>query len=207
MQILSGDITKYLYFVAVDDADFTTRETGLSSFTVYRSRNGGVAAAMTTPTINETDVTNMPGVYELLLDEDTTIDAGDDAQEMVLHITHAGMHPVTRTIDIVRPKITAGYTLGVESDGDLTKVNTLDGITLAGIADAVCDEGLGGHVTAGTLAWAISHMLNLDSGVIANAGTASEQYDSTIDGINFRALFTGLTSDGDRAGVTFSNPA
>lgn len=111
MRIVSGNTTSYLYFVAVDATDFTTRETGLSSFTVYRSRNGGTAAAMTTPTINETDTTNMPGVYELLLDEDTTIDSGFDSQEMAFHITHAGMAPVTRTVEIYRPKITAGATL------------------------------------------------------------------------------------------------
>jgi hypothetical protein len=129
MRIASGVTNKYIYFVAVDATDLKTRETGLSSFTVYRSRNGGAAAAMTTPTVNETDQTNMPGVYELLLDEDTTIDAGDDTQEMVFHITHAGMAPVTRVIELYRPKITLGNTLGVESDGDLTKVNTLDGHT------------------------------------------------------------------------------
>ena len=129
MRIASGVTDQYVYFVAVDATDFTTRETGLSSFTVYRSRNGGAAAAMTTPTINETDTTNMPGVYELLLDEDMTIDSGDEEQEMVFHITHAGMAPVSRAITLFRPKITAGNTLGVESDGDLTKVNTLDGHT------------------------------------------------------------------------------
>ena len=129
MRIPSGVSDQYVYFVAVDATDHATRETGLSSFTVYRSRNGAAAAAMTTPTINETDSTNMPGVYELLLDEDTTIAAGNDSEEMCLHITHAGMAPVTRTIELYRPKITAGNTLGVEADGDLTKVNTLDGHT------------------------------------------------------------------------------
>lgn len=129
MRIPSGVTDQYIYFVAVDAMDFTTRETGLSSFTVYRSRNGGTATAMTTPTINETSSANMPGVYELLLDEDMTIDAGDDEQEMVVHVTHAGMAPVTRAFTLFRPKITSGNTLGVESDGDLTKVNTLDGHT------------------------------------------------------------------------------
>jgi hypothetical protein len=61
MKIQSGSITNYVYFVAVDATDLKTRETGLSSFTVYRSRNGTAAAAMTTPTINEVDSSNMPG--------------------------------------------------------------------------------------------------------------------------------------------------
>lgn len=179
MRIPSGVIDQYIYFVAVDATDLKTRETGLSSFTVYRSRNGGASVAKTTPTINETDATNMPGVYELLLDEDMTIDAGDDSQEMVFHITHAGMAPVTRTIELYRPKITAGRTLSVEADGDLTKVNTLDGHTpqtgdsfarlgapagasvsaditglndptAAAIANAVWDELQSGHTTAGS---------------------------------------------------------
>lgn len=111
MKIPSGTVDQPIYFVAVDATDFTTRETGLSSFTVYRSRNGGAAAAYTTPTVTELDATNMPGVYSLLLDEDTTIDAGDDSQEYCVHITHAGMAPVTRTIELYRPKITLGETL------------------------------------------------------------------------------------------------
>lgn len=117
MRIPSGVTDQYIYFVAVDATDFTTRETGLSSFTVYRSRDGGTATAMTTPTINETSSANMPGVYELLLDEDTTIAAGNDTEEMCLHITATGMAPVTRTIELYRPKITAGNTLDVTATG------------------------------------------------------------------------------------------
>ena len=129
MRIPSGVSDQFIYFVAVDSTDFSTRETGLTGFTVYRSRNGAAAAAMTTPTINETDSTNMPGVYELLLDEDMAIGAGNDTEEMVFHITATGMAPVTRTIELFRPKITAGNTLGVAADGDLLEVNTLTGHT------------------------------------------------------------------------------
>ena len=111
MRIPSGVTDQYIYFVAVDATDFTTRETGLATWTVYRSRDGGVAAVYTTPTINETDATNMPGVYELLLDEDMTIGSGNDSEEVCLHITHAGMAPVTRTFELYRPKVTAGETL------------------------------------------------------------------------------------------------
>lgn len=115
MRIPSGVTDQYIYFVAVDSTDFTTRETGLTTFTVYRSRNGAAAAAMTTPTVNEVDSTNMPGVYELLLDEDMTIGSGNDSEEMVFHITQADMAPVTRAIELYRPKVTAGQTLAVTS--------------------------------------------------------------------------------------------
>lgn len=117
MRFQSGITDQYIYFVAVDATDLTTRKTALSGFTVYRSRNGGVATVFTTPTINETDVTNMPGVYELLLDEDMTIDAGDDSQAVVLHITVATMAPVTLAYELYRPTVTAGSTLDVTATG------------------------------------------------------------------------------------------
>ncbi|HCX20909.1 MAG TPA: hypothetical protein DHN29_03280 [Cytophagales bacterium] len=120
MRIPSGVTDQYVYFVATLAG---SRVTGLSSFTVYRSRNGAASAVMTTPLISETDSTNMPGVYELLLDEDMTIGSGNDSEEMIFHISEAGMDDVSRTIELYRPKITAGNTLGVETDGDLTKVN------------------------------------------------------------------------------------
>jgi hypothetical protein len=122
MRIPSGVTDQVIYFVAVDATDFTTRETGLSSFTVYRSRNGGAAAAFTTPTVAEVSSANMPGVYTLLLDEDMTIDAGDDSQEYCLHVTHAGMAPVTRTFELYRPKVTAGETLTVASGAGTAKL-------------------------------------------------------------------------------------
>lgn len=115
LRIASGVTDQYLYFVAVDLTDYATRETGLSSFTVYRSRNGAAAAPMTTPAINEVDATNMPGVYELLLDEDMTIGSGNDTEAMTFHITQASMAPVTVQIELYRPKITAGETLTVSS--------------------------------------------------------------------------------------------
>ena len=103
MRIASGVTDQLISFVAVDSTDFATRETGLSSFTVYRSRNGGTATAMTTPTVAELDATNMAGVYTLLLDEDMTIGSGNDTEEMVFHITATGMAPVTRTIELFAP--------------------------------------------------------------------------------------------------------
>lgn len=117
MRIPSGVTDQYLYFVAVDPTDLSTRETGLSSFTVYRSRNGAAAAAYTTPTIAQVDATNMPGVYTLLLDEDMTIASGNDSEEVCLHITQASMAPVTRVFELYRPKITEGST-SVAQTGD-----------------------------------------------------------------------------------------
>lgn len=172
MRIPSGVTDQVIYFVAVDSTDLKTRETGLSSFTVYRSRNGGTATAMTTPTVTEVDGTNMPGVYKLLLDEDMTIDSGDDSQEMVFHITQASMAPVTRVIELYRPKITAGYTLGVGSDGDLLEVNTLTNHTVqSGDSYARLGAPAGASIAADIAA------LPTDADVNAQCDLALSDYD------------------------------
>jgi len=187
MRIASGDTTKYIYFVAVDDTDFATRETGLSSFTVYRSRDGGAAAAMTTPTINEVDASNMPGVYELLVDEDTTIGAGHDTEEMVFHITATGMAPVTRTVEIYRPKFTEGSTLtlaGINAECD-TAISDASLATSAALAtvDANVDAIL--TDTGTTLPAQITGLNDLSAADVRTAvGLASANLDtqlSTID--------------------------
>ncbi|RWG23308.1 MAG: hypothetical protein EOQ55_00695 [Mesorhizobium sp.] len=117
MRIPSGKIDQSIYFVAVDSVDLKTRKTGLSSFTVYRSRNGGAATVYTTPTITELSAANMPGVYSLLIDEDTTIASTSDAEEQVLHITQASMAPVTRVIELFRRDTTTGRTATVDANG------------------------------------------------------------------------------------------
>jgi hypothetical protein len=102
MRIPSGKIDQYIYFVALDSADLTTRKTGLSGFTVYRSRNNGAATVYTTPTIAELSSANMPGVYTLLIDEDTTVASASDTEEYCVHITCANMAAVSRTVELFR---------------------------------------------------------------------------------------------------------
>lgn len=140
-RIPNGVTDQYIYFFAVDSTDLITPETGLSSFTVRRSRNGGASAAMTTPTINETDSSNMPGWYELLMDEDTTLDSGDHSQIMALHITQASMAPAKVLVEIYRPDVTAGETLTVAS-----------GIGSANIINAAGTAWNSGAINVNTLA-------------------------------------------------------
>ena len=133
MRIPSGVVDQYIYFVAVDATDYVTRETGLSSFTVVRSRNGAADATYTTPTITEIDNTTMPGVYALLLDEDMTIGSGNDSEEVAIHITHSGMAPVTRTFELYRSKITQGETLTVTVAGKVDdNIESVNGTTVTG---------------------------------------------------------------------------
>lgn len=210
MRIPSGVTDQYIYFVAVDATDFATRETGLATFTVYRSRNGAAAAAMTTPTINETDATNMPGVYELLLDEDMSIDAGNDSEEIAYHITHAGMSPVTRTIELYRRTVSDGFTIATNSGGTITGAVTVgamsnssitnasisnNAITAAKVdtdvhaecADAVWDELMAGHVTADS------------AGLVLNDWQDAGRLDTILDAVKADTTTTiagisGLTS-------------
>lgn len=139
----SGTTDQYIYFVAVDSTDYVTRETGLSSFTVYRARNGAAAAAYTTPTIAEVSSANMPGVYSLLLDEDMTIGSGNKSEEVVLHITQASMAPVTLIYELYRPDVTDAETITVSSGAvstvttttTATNVTTVNGLA-AGVITA-----------------------------------------------------------------------
>jgi hypothetical protein len=176
MRIPSGVVDQYIYFVAVDATDLITRETGLSSFTVYRSRNGGAATAYTTPTINETSSANMPGVYELLLDEDMTIDSGDAEQEVCLHITHAGMAPVTRVFTIFRPPVTASETLTVSSGVGSVNVTQVSG---SAVNTASAQLGVNVVSAAGT-AWNSGAITDntLASGAITAAKFAANALDA-----------------------------
>src|SRR3990167_2035741 len=141
MRIPSGTTDQYLYFVAVDSTDLKTRETALGSFTVVRSRNGAADATYTTPTVAEVDATTMPGVYTLLLDEDMDIAAGNDSEEICLHITQASMAPVTRVFELYRREVTGGETLTVTSGLSSANTTQIEGVDATNqIRDAIVDD-------------------------------------------------------------------
>jgi len=98
MKIISGSTTSKMAFYVVDAAGYPLD--ALTGFVVYRSRNGGTPVLWTTPTITEADATNTPGLYHLVLDEDTTISL--PCEEMIVYITHADIQPVVRSVDIER---------------------------------------------------------------------------------------------------------
>lgn len=200
MRIPTGVTDQYIYFVAVDATDLKTRETGLSGFTVYRSRNGAASAAYTTPTVNETDSTNMPGVYELLLDEDMAIDSGDQSQEICLHITHASMAPVTRVVELYRPSVTAGETLTVASGVGSANAVAISGDTAAADNLEAAADGTGynlggGGVVVASVAGAVGSVTgNVGGNVTGSVGsvatggiTAASIADAAIDAATFAA--------------------
>ena len=197
MRIPSGTTDRYVYFVAVDATDLKTRETGLSSFTVYRSRNGAAAAAMSSPTVNETSSGSMPGVYELLLDEDTTLAAGNDSEEMALHITATGMAPVTRSVEIYRPETTEGSTLAVadvasiladsnEIQGDLANGGRLDLlidsiISKVDVVDGIVDDILVDTAVIGAAGAGLTDLGGMSTTMKAQINTEADSALSDYD--------------------------
>ena len=206
MRIASGVTDQVIYFVAVDSTDFTTRETGLSSFTVYRDRNGGGATAMTTPTVTEVDATNMPGVYKLLLDEDMTIGSGNDTEEMVFHITATGMAPVTRTIELFRRTVTSGETLtsssgaatvgtnndktGYSISGTITTLDGLNDLDAGGVRTAVGLASANLDTQLAALPTAVENRQEMDSNSTQLAAIVADTNELQMD--DYPASFTTL---------------
>lgn len=194
MRIPSGVTDQYIYFVAVDATDLKTRETGLSAFTVRRSRNGAASAAYTTPTVNETDSSNMPGVYELLLDEDMTIDSGDQSQEVCLHITCTGMAPVTRVFELYRPDVTAGETLTVGSGIASADVVEWLGSTPNALISGRVDTTVGAMQT-GVLTATVFAAAAIDNAAIAADAIGSSELAATAASEIATAVRTELAAE------------
>ena len=200
MRIASGDTSREVAFVAVDATDFATRETGLSSFTVYRMRDGGTPAAMTTPTVTEVDATNMPGVYTLLVDEDTTIGAGNDEEQLVFHITATGMAPVTLTVELFRPKYTEGSTLDTATINAQCDTAIADAALATASALATVDANVDAVLvdTGTTIPDQITALNDLDAAGIRSAvGLASANLDTQLSTID--TVADGIQTDLDNA--------
>ncbi len=204
MRIPSGKIDQVIYFVAVDSTDLKTRKTGLSGFTVYRSRNGGVATVYTTPTVTELSAANMPGVYALLVDEDTTIAATSDSEEMLLHITVATMAPVSRAIELYRRDTTTGRTLAVDATShalaDLDTIKT-NPVVNAGTATFPTNATLASttNITAGTITTAtnVTTVNGLAADVITAAATAPDFTTEIQAGLATSAALATVQADTD----------
>jgi hypothetical protein len=218
LRIPSGSTDRLLGFVAVDSTDLKTRKTGLSSFTVYRSVNGGSPVAYTTPTVTEASSSNMPGVYFLALDEALTIGSGHDSEEVVLHITQASMAPVTLAFELSRPKITEGQTVtasGGNANSACQSIAT-DAISAAavsaGAANKQADHTLrrtyanvrassnGDTLNARSLFGAVGRMVNKWS----ISGTTLTQYHED-DSTSFTTIALTGTSGADP--ITAADPA
>lgn len=210
MRIPSGKTDQYIYFIAVDSVDRLTRKTALTSFTVYRSRNNGTATLYTTPTVSELSAANMPGVYALLVDEDTTVASGSDTEEYCVHITQASMAPVSRTIELFRRDTTTGKTLVVDGNSradasvGAMAADTLTASALASdaaneIADALLDRSAGIE-TNRTPRQGLRLMLAALLGKASGLATTTAVYRDTNDSKD--RITATVDADGNRSAVT-----
>lgn len=194
LRIPSGVTDQVFYFVAVDSTDLKTRETGLTTFTVYRSRNGSAAVAYTTPTVTEVSLANMPGVYKLLLDEDMTIASGNDDEEICIHITQASMAPVTRVFTLYRSKITAGNTLDVAATGE-------GGVDFGNILGTLDAGNIGANAfTAAKFATAALTAAKFGVGAINAAALDTSAVDEIVAAVWDRALTGGTHNIANSSG-------
>jgi hypothetical protein len=128
MRIVATDVNRKIYFYAVDASDFTTPEDSLTSgWTITWSIDGGSVTTYTSGGSPDTDTMiseadaggSTEGVYYVNIDVAAMValTAGDDSYELMLHISHASVAPIVRTVEIYRPKITEGNTLDVTATG------------------------------------------------------------------------------------------
>ena len=105
----------------------------------------------------ELSAANMPGVYSLLIDEDTTIASTSDSEEYVVHITQAAMAPVTRTIELYRRDTTSGQTITVANgcaDADIERLqgSAIATPTVAGVLEVDVTHWIGVAAATPTVA-------------------------------------------------------
>ena len=140
MRIAAGDVSRHLYFVAVDAADLKTRRTSLTNPAVWYSRDGGAKTDLSSPLPEHLAI----GVFKLALDQAGMVVAAGDCCELVLHITADEMAPVTRVVEIVaQTEKDAFDRLGAPVGASIAA-------DIAAVPDAVLDEEVQSAAAAGT---------------------------------------------------------
>lgn len=187
---------------------------GLSAYYLPEGDATAVAITLATMTagtwatggFKEVDATNMPGVYEIGL-PDAVIDATSEGSTLVMLKGATNMAPVLLEIELdkidYRDSVRAGLTAlpyaaadaagglvisdagGLDIDAMDARISALNDPTAAAIADAVLDESLAGHTTAGSLGKAIKQ---IKEGVVSAESTVNDASATTT------SFVTALTS-------------
>tara|TARA_Y100000590_G_scaffold419755_1_gene521778 strand:- start:9128 stop:9634 length:507 start_codon:yes stop_codon:yes gene_type:complete len=145
MRVPASKTDRAIYFVAVDSADLKTRESGLTGFTVKYSINGGAMGSFSSVSTTELSSGDMPGVYSLTINEAaaTTLTGTNRSEELVLHITHASMAPVTRTVEIYQPTLAEDLESGINVQKALRAMAAVLAGTAAGGPSSSAFKGIG----------------------------------------------------------------
>ena len=134
------------YWIAEGDA--TATQITLATMTAGTWASGG---------FDEVDATNLPGVYEIGL-PNVCVDATSEGSVVVMLKGATNMAPVLLEIELDAIDYRAGVVPTTTANADMVAVGA--------VADAVLDEAMSGHTTAGSL------------GLFLN-----DQYDLAITGI------------------------
>lgn len=195
MRIPSGSTDRWIFFKAVDATDLKTPEPGLSGFTVSYELDNGGSVDMTTPTVTESDATNKPGVYRLLIDESgmTTLDSAHDTEELEVTIKHASMAPVDRVIEVYRPKFTEGQSATMANscvDSDVERF-----------------AGTAGTFSGGRPEVNVSHLAGVQQSLTDLKHFADSGYDPATSKVEGVKTADALTTNNDKTGYGLSAAA
>jgi len=122
MRILSGITDQFISFIA---------PAGTTGFAVYLDKNGDDFGLMTTPTIVEVTDNMGIGMFNLLLDENMVIGAGNISESMGILISAAGITPIFKEVEI--------FSLANYVVGKVTVNTDMRGTNSAALA-SVCTE-------------------------------------------------------------------
>ncbi len=157
----------------------------------------------------------------------TPTQAETDYTSFVLIASKSACIPASKTV-ITSASATAGYagtdqskianaTATVNLSGTTIKTATdveTDTQDIQGRLPAALESGRIAAVLDSTVSTKIDNiqdaagwLLAISSGAVANPQTATEQYDITQFGVNYRVAMAGLTSTGTRTAPTLSKPA
>jgi len=148
MQQVKQSTESVIYVYLADATDGYTPETGVTSPTVYLTKNGGTPAVPSSLAFAELDSTNMPGWYKITLsttDTNTLGPLGIDCYK-----SGTSRH-FPLAVDVV-----ANVVADVKSDSAAILADTgTDGVVIAtatqdAITDKVWDEAISGHLSTGT---------------------------------------------------------
>ncbi len=153
-ELKQSTASQVVYVYLVDATDGYSPETGVTSPTVYLSKNGGAEAVPESLAWAEIDATNCPGLYTVTLSAVDTNTVGPLAMDVFK--TAVSRHFATvmqvkaSTTDEIKTD-TAAILLDTGTDGVV-----IPSATLASLVDLIWDELTSLHQTAGTTGKALT---------------------------------------------------
>jgi hypothetical protein len=180
----------------------------LTAAAISADAGAELAALVETYIVNEGDATAVMQAIANLIAADWV--AGDASPLAIAAAVRTNLATELARIDaaISTRLAAAGYTAPANSDIAAIKAKS-DQLTFTTAnkvdSTAVLDSAVATKID--NIQDAAGWLLAISSGAVANPQTATEQYDITQFGVNYRVAMAGLTSTGTRTAPTLSKPA